>query len=488
MPYRLWRRAYLGELTDQVVTLIGRCSAGTSGGIQPSMFDERVNPREIADQCVRQIEKRRVDGYEIYLSQSVSTSIEVRDGGLESFKRAHSMGIGLRITKDQRLGFSYCSSLDAAEITRMIEAAIDGAANLSRDPSYGFPPPSGDLSPIPGIYDERIRHISAQERIERAMALESVALAFDPKRVKRVGKATYEDAERAVLLVNSEGVQADFTSSIFMGSALAVAEEGAESEMGWDFDFHHSFEGLDVAQIGREAARRAAEKLGGRPLKSAFYPALIKNHVACELLSILAPSFTVENVRKGKSLFSNGLGSTPFSSKVTIQDDGLHPQGMGTSPFDGEGVESQKTPVAVSGRITGLLYDFYWASREGARSTGNSTREGMTTPPSLGISNLYIERGDRPLTDLLGDIHNGIVIEEVMGIHTANPISGHFSLGAAGSWVERGRPVHPVKGIAISGNILDLFKNIEEVGADIRFGGRFGSPSLGVGSLAVSGR
>jgi PmbA protein len=310
------------------------------------------------------------------------------------------------------------------------------------------------------------------------MALESMALAFDPKRVKRVGKATYEDAERAALLVNSEGVEVDFTSSIFTGGVLAVAEEGTESEMGWDFDFHHSFAGLDVAQIGREAARKAAEN----------YPALIKNHVACELLSILAPSFTVENVRKGKSLFSNGLGSRPFSSQVTIHDDGLHPQGMGTSPFDGEGVESQKTPVAVSGRITGFLYDFYWASREGGRSTGNSTREGMKAPPSLGISNLYIERGDRPLTDLLGDIHNGIVIEEVMGIHTANPISGHFSLGAAGSWVERGRPVHPVKGIAISGNILDLFKNIEEVGADFRFGGRFGSPSLRVGKLAVSGR
>ena len=451
------------------------------------MFNDRLNPREIADECVQHIKKRRVDGYEICLSQSFSTRIEVRDGELESYKRAQSMGLGLRIIKDQRLGFSYCSSFDGPEIARMIEAAIDGAANLSSDPFYGFPAPSMDLSPIPEIYDGRIRRISAQERIEKAMALEAMALAFDPKRVKRVGKATYEDAERMVFLVNSEGVEADFTSSIFMGSVMAVAEEGSESEMGWDFDFHHSFEGLDVAQIGREAARKAGEKLGGRPLKTAFYPALIRNEVACEFLSVLAPSFAVENVRKGKSLFSDGLGSRAFSSKVHIYDDGLHPQGMATSPFDGEGVESQKTAVVISGRITGFLYDFYWASREGGRSTGNCTREGIKVPPSLSISNLYIERGERPFSDLLGDLHRGIVIEEVMGIHTANPISGDFSLGAAGLWVERGSSVHPVKGIAISGNILDLFKNIEEVGVDFRFTGKLGSPSLRTSKLAISG-
>ena len=452
------------------------------------MFDDRVNPRDISDECVQGIKKRRVDAYEIYLSQSVSTSIEVRDGELESFKRAQSMGLGLRIIKNQRLGFSYCSSFDVPDIARMIGAAVDGAANLSSDPFYGFPAPPRDLSPIPGIYDERIRHISANERIEKAMALESMALTFDPKRVKRVGKAMYEDDERMVFIVNSEGVEAEFTSSIFMGSVMAVAEEGSESEMGWDFDFYHCFEGLDVAQIGREAARKAGEKLGGRPLKTAFYPALIRNQVACEFLSVLAPSFTVENVRKGKSLFSDGLGSRAFSSKVTIYDDGLHPQGMATCPFDGEGVESKKTPVVASGRITGFLYDFYWASREGGRSTGNSTRGGIKAPPSLGISNLYIERGNRTLSDLLEGINKGIIIEEVMGIHTANPISGDFSLGAAGSWVERGRPVHPVKGIAISGNVLDLFENIEEVGADFRFMGKLGSPSLKVSKLAISGR
>ncbi len=452
------------------------------------MFNYRLNPRDIAEECVHGIKKRRIDGYEIYLSQSVSTSIEVRDGELEFFKRAQSMGLGLRIIRDQRLGFSYCSSIDVPEIARMIEAAIDGAANLSSDPSYGFPRPTRDFSTIPDIYDKRIRRISAQERIEKAMALETMALAFDPQRVKRVGKAIYEDVERMVFLVNSEGVEANDTSSIFMGSVMAVAEEGSESEMGWDFNFHHSFEGLDVAQIGREAARKAGEKLGGRPLKTAFYPALIRNQVACEFLSVLASSFTVENFRKGKSLFSGELGSRAFSTKVHIYDDGLHPQGMATSPFDGEGVESQKTALIISGRIKGFLSDFYWASREGGRSTGNSTREGVKAPPSLGISNLYIEMGDRPFSDLLGDLHNGIVIEEVMGIHTANPISGHFSLGAAGYWVERGRPSHPVKGIAISGNILDLFKNIEEVGADFRFTGKLGSPSLKVRRLAISGR
>ncbi len=451
------------------------------------MSEEQFNRREIASECVRRIKTRGVDGYEIYLSQSVSTSVEVRGGELESFKKAQSIGIALRILKHQRLGFSYLSIPDSSEVTRMIEDAIDGAANLPDDRFYGFPSPPAELPSTPVIHDGRIRDISAQQRIDKAMAMEAAAVAFDPKRVKRVGKAAYEDAERMVTIRNSEGVEAEYASSIFMGSVMAVSEEGSESEMGWDFDFHRHFEELDVVRIGREAARKARDKLGGRPIKTGFYPVLIRNQVASEFLSILAPSFTVENVRKGKSMLSQGVGSRVFSSTLSMYDDGLHPQGMATSPLDGEGVQRQRTPVVISGGITGFLSDFYWARREGGQSTGNSTREEIKAPPSLSISNLYIEGGKRQFNDLLGDLHKGVVIEEVMGLHTANPISGDFSLGATGFWVENGRTVHPVKGVAISGNVLALFQNIEEVGADLRFTGTLGSPSLRTGKLPVSG-
>jgi PmbA protein len=452
------------------------------------MSEEWINPREIAGECVRRIRTRHVDGYEIYLAQTVSTSVEVRDGELESFKKAQSVGIALRILKDQKLGFSYLSIPDAPEITRMIEAAIDGATNLPGDRFYGFPSPPAELPSTPVIHDGRIGEISAQERIDKAMAMETAAVAFDPKRVKRVGRVAYEDAERMVIIRNSEGVEADYTSSIFMGSVMAVAEDGSESEMGWEFDFHRCFEELDEVRIGREAARKAREKLGGRPIKTAFYPAVIRNQVASDFLSILAPSFTVENVQKGKSLVGQGVGSQVFSSTLSMYDDGLHPQGMATSPVDGEGVQRQRTPVVLSGGIAGFLSDFYWARREGGQSTGNSARGEIMAPPSLSISNFSIEGGKRQVNDLIGDLNKGVVIEEVMGLHTANPISGDFSLGATGFWVENGRPVHPVKGIAISGNILTLFKNIEEVGADLRFTGRLGSPSLRTGKLAVSGQ
>jgi len=451
------------------------------------MSEERFNPGEIAGECIRRIKTRGVDGYEVYLSQSFSTSVEVRNGELESFKRAQSVGIALRILKGQKLGFSYLSIPDSSEITRMIDAAIDGAANLPDDRFSGFPNPPAELPSIPVIHDGRIGSISAQERIDKAMAMEAAAVAFDPKRVKRVGKVVYEDAEGMVTILNSEGVEAEYASSIFMGSVMAVAEEGPESETGWDFDFQRRFEELDVVRIGREAAGKARDKLGGRPIKTAFYPALIRNLVASEFLSILAPSFTVENVRKGKSMIGQKVGSRVFSSTLSMYDDGLHPQGMATSPFDGEGVQRQRTPVVISGRITGFLSDFYWARREGGQSTGNSTREERKAPPSLGISNLYIEGGKRQFNDLLRDLHKGVVIEEVMGLHTANPISGDFSLGATGFWVENGRPVHPVKGIAISGNVLTLFQNIEEAGADLRFTGKLGSPSLRTGKLPVSG-
>ncbi len=304
-------------------------------------------------------------------------------------------------------------------------------------------------------------------------------------------EASYQDAISQRTLINSNGLRFSYPLTLVSVNVTAVAEQSGESEMGWEFDFSHFFSDLDVEKVGREAGRMAIERLGGRRIPSGTYPVLLPNRVASEFLSLLSNSFLAEQVQKGKSPLKGKIGERYFSPIISVVDDGLHPKGAFTSPIDGEGTPTQKTILVNKGEVIGYLYDRYWANRENLQppisSTGNSRRSGIHSPPRLGISNLYIEPGEDSINKLLKDLHQGLVIEEVMGLHTADPISGEFSLGCAGDWVEKGEKLYPVKSIAIAGNLFKLFQNIVKIGNDIRFFGSVGSPSLFIENLVLSG-
>jgi PmbA protein len=236
------------------------------------------------------------------------------------------------------------------------------------------------------------------------------------------------------------------------------------------------------------------ERLGGKRIPSGVYPILIQNSVASEFLSILAHSFLADQVRKGKSPLRGRKGGRVFSPLLSIVDDGTHPKGISTSPIDGEGTPSQRTFLVVEGELSAYLYDRYWAHRENVSSsesaigsTGSSRRSSIKFPPGIGVSNFFIEPGKLLFSDLLKDLHPGVMVEEVMGLHTVDPISGDFSLGCSGQWIERGEKVHPVKSVAVAGNLFQLFKNVIGVGEDFRIFGSVGSPSLLVKELEISG-
>jgi len=214
---------------------------------------------------------------------------------------------------------------------------------------------------------------------------------------------------------------------------------------------------------------------------------VLDNRVATEILEVIAPAFLAENVQKGKSLLAGRIGEDIFSPMLRIRDDGTLPGGMGTAPFDGEGVPQQNTVLVDKGRLAGYLYDTYRARKAGMVSTGNATRGSSKSPPLMGVSNFFIDNGDTPFAGLLQGIERGILVTTVMGMHTANPISGDFSVGAAGFLIERGSVTVPVKGIAIAGNIMELFHSVELVGNDLRFFGVVGAPSLRIAELDVSG-
>ena len=205
---------------------------------------------------------------------------------------------------------------------------------------------------------------------------------------------------------------------------------------------------------------------------------VFENRVAADILGVLAASCMGDAVFKGKSLLAGKEGTQIISSLLTIRDDGTLVNGMATAPFDGEGVAQKNTVVVADGVLHGFLYDSLYADKMGKVSTGNSARGGVKGLPHLGATNFFIENGSTPAAGLIAGIEQGLLVTDLIGMHTANPISGDFSVGAAGFLVENGEIVHPVKGIAIAGNIIDLFTTVAQVGDDLRFFSSVGAPSL----------
>jgi PmbA protein len=431
------------------------------------------------------LEKTDCDHYEIYISQVASTSIEVKDQNIDCFTTAQSKGLSLRVIKDDRIGFSYTTLFTPESLDQIISNALTSSRNSSPDELNGFPDKPIDSGAL-DVLDSNFNILSKEEKIERLKQIERDAFSFD-KRITKVRKAAYYEQHATRELVNSHGLSLSHSDTLFTTSIVAVAEDNGDSQVGWDFDFNRFYAGLQTDTLGSSASRKALALLGAQSTSSFRGPIVLDSSVAYQFLGVLAQSFMAESAQKKKSILQGKLDKKLFSEKLSIVDDGLYPGGMSTAPFDGEGVAKQRTLLVDGGVFTSFLYDTYCAKKDKTQSTGNSTRGSSKSPPHMGCSNLYIKEGDSSQHEIVTSVDRGLFVNDVMGIHTANPISGDFSLGINGFLINRGQKGPPVKGMALAGNILKLFKDITLVGNDLRFYGKIGSPTIMIGEMDISG-
>ena len=442
---------------------------------------------EAVDTLIRLL-KGKADSYEIFYSADTGFGAESVGMAVDALKARSSAGVGLRVVSGGRQGFGLSSVLTKDALSDVAGKAVAGSAESSQDEYLVFAAP-GKAAAEPTsleVFDEDFYSGTEEQKISCAIRIEQAARALSPK-IARVRKASYNESISTVRIVNSNGVDVSSSATYFSGSVTAVAEEGAESQMGWEIGMGHKRSGIDPEAIGRGAAQNALRMLGGRNIATVRCPAVIENTVACELLESLAGSFSAENVHKGKSMLAGKAGKKVVSSALNIIDDGLLRSGWASSPYDGEGTPSQTKRLIKDGVLAAYLYDTYWARRDGAASTGNAVRSSYKSLPGLGISNLYIEKGAKPQDELLREMGRGLFITEVMGVHTINTVSGDFSIGASGLWVEGGVAAYPVRGMAIAGNLLELFSKVAACGSNLRFIGSIGAPDILVSELEASG-
>ncbi len=422
---------------------------------------------------------------EIYFGNGKQLSIEVRKGEVETMKLAEEKGLGVRVIVDDKMGFAFTTETGDRELMNTVKKALDNAAQSDKDEFHNLPATADRYEEF-DLFDASIGRASVEEKIAMAKQMEESAQLYD-KRVKIIESSTYQDVEQEVTIINSLGVAATARTAYCGLYISLVASEGDENQTGFAVDFNLRYDALRPAVVGKEAAERAVRMLGAKTIPSGKMPVILEPYIATNFLGVIAPALSAEAVQKGRSLFRGKMDQNVASGLVKIIDDGAKSDGIATSPFDGEGVPTSRTVLVEDGVLRGYLYDTYTAAKDGVKSTGNGMRGSFKGVPGVSSTNFYIDAGKTQVRELTEGIERGLYITEVLGMHTANPISGDFSLGASGILIENGRFSYPVKSIAIAGNIAEMLQNIDGVGDNLKFYGSRGAPTLRVSEMAISG-
>lgn len=439
---------------------------------------------KIGEMVVEKAWEKRLQA-EAFLLHDKELSIEVVGGQVETLKEAEETGLGIRVISQGRLGFAYTTDLGANIVEEMLESAVESSRYTSADENNVLP--AGKFQyPQVDTCDPAIRSATLEEKIELAKQVEVTAREYD-KRVTVIERTGYEDSEYTLVVINTDGVHTVEKGSFCGLYAYLVAEEDGDAQTGFSFISRKHFLDLKPVEVGREAANNAVRMLKGRTVSSQSIPCVLEPYVVTNFLSILSNSVNADSVQKGKSLFAGKLGQTVAANELTLVDDGIYENGVASFPFDGEGVPSQRTVLLENGVLRAFLYDTYTARKDQTNSTGNGVRASFRSLPGVGTTNFFLVPGSKRSNDLVREISRGLYVTEVMGMHTANPISGDFSVGAAGILIENGELTRPVRSITIAGNLQEFLRNVEGVGDDLRFFGGVGAPSIRLKALSIAG-
>ena len=422
--------------------------------------------------------------YELCFVKEKVKQYEAADGELLSLEVKEEEGVALRGLKDGRMVFSYSYEDGEKGISALLENARIVMPFLEKDPFRRLPEKAGPYVEL-DVYDEEGLKSSKEGKISSLIEMESIIRGFDG-RIKTTRNCELHESALEVRVTNSNGVEAKGRKTIYTLSGMAAAGDGGDEVSWYDWVWSPFYGKLDAPALGRRIAEKTISFLSGRMLDTGTYTGQLTPACACQVLEMLSPSFLAENLYKKKTRLQDKKGTKLMSELLTIIDSGT--RGIGAFPFDGEGVPSQESVLVRDGVFESFLYDTYYGNALGKPSTGNSVRSCVKDPPRCSTRGFYID--SRPKggeEESLGRLDSGVVVEELIGTHTANAVTGDFSVGAVGHYYSGGTRV-PFKGVILSGNLFDLLSSVRAVGNDLLFYGSHGSPTLLVEGLKISGK
>lgn len=457
--------------------------SGAFSSLVPEPLEERLHT------ALRQAMALGADGAEAFVTVSRSRKAKVRNGVLEDLTASKRGGLGLRVLRGGRTGIATTTDLSRASFADLVQQAWELAALGDPDPWLRQAEPAGS-DDLPSRYDARAEALAPEDRVQRAFRLEAAARSASG-RVVAVREAAWSDGAGASLLLTQRGVRAaDLGSSCSAAIELAVEREG-DRQAAWHWDVGRQPGELDLEAIGAEAARKGEQKLNPVALPAGRYPVVLHPEVAVDLFGLVAGMLSAEAVLKSRSLFAGKLGTVVASPRLTLVDDGrlLLPEGrpaLGTEPWDGEGLPTRRNVLLQDGVLATYLHTLRTAAEMGCAPTGSAAR-GTGSNPGVTTFNLFPQPGTATAEALHRQAWNGVLITELMGLHTVNPVSGDFSLGASGLRLREGRLAEPVDRMTFAGNLRDLLLRMVDVGSDLRWYGSSAGLTVLLEDMALGG-
>ncbi|MEA4880049.1 MAG: TldD/PmbA family protein [Synergistaceae bacterium] len=447
----------------------------------------RGRAEDAASFLLRRAKEKGAAGADVLYTFRSGQSLALCDGKPEKDSSGTSIAVGLRtIDREGRQGVAHSNSLDREFLENIVEWSLQNCSSSEADPHIFLA--DGPLADLPDLdlTDSSLSGITGEQRMAWCKEMDEVARASDP-RVLSVRSASWSDGGGEVLYASTSGVSGWYGGTSGACGLAVIMQDGEAMEMGGYGEESRSLAGLSPARTAREAVRRTALILGGEPLDTGRYDLLLDGEAASSLIDVLGELFLASAIHKNTSLLKGKMGKKVASSSMTLTDDGLLRRGLGSAPFDGEGVPCRTTRILSDGVVEGWLYNLKYASLYGTASTGNADRSASSVP-DVACSNLSLSPGPWSREDMLLQIAKGLYVTEFLGLHTINPVSGDYSVGIKGASIEGGEIGVPFSGMTIAGNLKDFLFSVDLVGKDFAFYGSTGASSMLVRDIAAAGR
>ncbi|HYL82529.1 MAG TPA: TldD/PmbA family protein [Candidatus Acidoferrum sp.] len=443
--------------------------------------------RELAQDLLKDAGKLGASGAEVLVVEDESFSVRVRMRSVDTLLNAREKRLGLRLCFGQRSATTATSDLSQASLRRLLDDTGAMAQATAEDPFGGLPEPGAFASSVPdlALWDPEPANLPVPERIGMAEAAESAALDFDP-RISNSEGAEYGHGDARIFFANSSGFSGDYRSSSMSLSVSPVAKDnGGMQRDGW-YSVARRFKKLEPPEtIGRIAAQRTLRRLGAKKVATQQVPVVFDPDMAASLLRNLCSAVSGSTIYRGASFLVGKLGQQVASPELSVVDDGRMQGGLGSKPFDGEGLPTRKKIVIQDGVLASYLLDTYSARKLGLTSTGNASRS-LGQKPTVGPTNFFIPPGPHDPDAIIRSVDHGLYVTELIGFGV-NLVTGDYSRGAVGIWIEGGELTYPVEEITIAGNLKEMFQQVEMIGSDLEWRGSIAAPTLKIGRMTVAG-
>ena len=442
---------------------------------------------DITQHVIARVRKAGASAADVMIREDDTFSVSVRMTEIETLKEAISRSLMLRVFVGKRTATSHTSDISEPVVDKLVDETVEMARLTSEDESGGLPESAVFQGAFPdlNLLDPSWESLSPEERINLAVRTEKAALDADPRITNSEG-ASFEYARSRVGLANTVGFSGEYegTAAALFCVPIAQTDAGMQRDH-WMSAARHRHQMEAPEDIGRKAAHRAIRRLGARKIPTCQVPIVFDPLSGRSLLNHIFDAVAGGAIYRRSSFLVDQIGKQVAASNVTVVDDARMPAGLGSSPFDDEGVSTQTTPIIENGILRNYLHSAYTARKLGSKPTGNGSRasSGVVT---IGPTNFYLKAGTHTPDEIIRSIKSGLYVVELIGFGV-NTVTGDYSRGAVGIWIEDGRLTHAVQEVTIAGSLPEMLRNIEMIGNDVTFIGSIAAPTLKIGNMVISG-